>query len=1021
MRGLPSLGRWIGLLMVCAGLGTVAVATPPTAAASVRREVADRPTAIAVAPNGTAYVGFAGGGKIQLLAPGTGKPKGTIELASSSPVAGLFVTSGGDLWVDQQSGITLLGPHGRRITGFEHRPQRECGGDAPAARYGGIVSVGTRVYVANRCHASISVYSRGGDLQATVNLPGRDYPRGIAYGPAQAGQPAKIYVAVPDRGVVLAYRAASLRRSSKPMHTYAVRRPAGGKRPAPGGVAVDKWGQLTVTDMANNALYLIDANNDYTLYRTLGHPPRAGREAGRLNYPSSLAQHDQDGGSMSGDLFVADTNNTRVQRWNTSGYTYWAKQVNAGSAGGSGGSGGSGGHGGHGGPKDPDDPDDPDDEGPTNTVRPSISGTAAVGEELTCNKGEWVSTGGPSAGATTYTYRWRRDGATITAATSATYPVVDADDGRALSCVVRATNNFGYNEATSPPVSVGDPDDPGGDGPVNTAPPTITGTPAVGQVLTCERGTWSSSGGPSAGSITYSYRWKRDGTAIASATAATYAVEAADAGTALTCTVTAQNNLGSTQATSAPVAVGAAGTGPVNTAPPTITGTRLPGEQLSCNPGTWSGSGITYTFVWRRDGSVVGTGTTYALLSADVGKSFTCTVTASFAGGSTTVTSAAVTVSGPSGHAPLNTTPPSVSPDGVVALGQQLTCDPGVWTGLPTFEFLWRRDGAVIDDATAASYTTVAADGGATLVCTVIASNGWGSGAADAPEVTVADAAPPSNTGPGTTSPSLSGSGDVGTALTCNRGTWTGTGISYRYSWNRDGVPVPDTGSDRYVVLSEDVGAGISCTVTARNSAGTTPRTTTTRTIAVVGGVPTPTAPPAITGTASVGQTLTCSPGTWTGAPTGLTTIWQRDGETVGVGTTHVVVAADQGATLRCLVVATNAAGRGAARSAPVGGGACEGAPGVVINDGDPETSSPDVQLTIRVPAGTTTIAISNSADMAGATTVPVSGTCTYPWTMSSIPGLPLSWSVYVQFDGVGTPRSDSIVVDQPATLARVW
>ena len=36
--------------------------------------------------------------------------------------------------------------------------------------------------------------------------------------------------------------------------------------------------QLTVADMANNALYMVDANHDFSLYRTLGHPPRASRE-----------------------------------------------------------------------------------------------------------------------------------------------------------------------------------------------------------------------------------------------------------------------------------------------------------------------------------------------------------------------------------------------------------------------------------------------------------------------------------------------------------------------------------------------------------------------------------------------------------------------------------------------------------------------------------------------------------------------------------------------------------------------
>ena len=84
-------------------------------------------------------------------------------------------------------------------------------------------------------------------------------------------------------------------------------------------------------------------------------------------------------------------------------------------------------------------------------------------------------------------------------------------------------------------------------------------------------------------------------------------------------------------------------------------------------------------------------------------------------------------------------------------------------------------------------------------------------------------------------------------------------------------------------------------------------------------------------------------------------------------------------------------------------------------------TDSPDVLLSVRAPAGTTTLLISNNADMSGAVPVPVSGTCTYPWRLDSIPGLPLYWSVYVQFDGAGTPVTDSIEVDQPARAVRLW
>ena len=76
------------------------------------------------------------------------------------------------------------------------------------------------------------------------------------------------------------------------------------------------------------------------------------------------------------------------------------------------------------------------------------------------------------------------------------------------------------------------------------APPSVTGTPAPGQTLTCSPGSWSDA-------ESFAYQWNRDGVAIAAATSPTYVVQAGDAGHALTCTVTATGDGGTTVATSA--------------------------------------------------------------------------------------------------------------------------------------------------------------------------------------------------------------------------------------------------------------------------------------------------------------------------------------------------------------------------------------------------------------------------------------------------------------------------------------
>ncbi len=86
--------------------------------------------------------------------------------------------------------------------------------------------------------------------------------------------------------------------------------------------------------------------------------------------------------------------------------------------------------------------------------------------------------------------------------------------------------------------------------PVNLTPPTISGTPRVGETLTADPGTWDTEG------LDFALQWQRDGVDIPGATAATYVVTPDDAGAELTGVVTASLDGGpTTVATSAPVVV----------------------------------------------------------------------------------------------------------------------------------------------------------------------------------------------------------------------------------------------------------------------------------------------------------------------------------------------------------------------------------------------------------------------------------------------------------------------------------
>ncbi len=95
--------------------------------------------------------------------------------------------------------------------------------------------------------------------------------------------------------------------------------------------------------------------------------------------------------------------------------------------------------------------------------------------------------------------------------------------------------------------------------PSNTVTPIASGTPAMGQTLSCTTGAWKGSPAP-----TFTYSWLRDGVAITGVTASTYVVQATDQGNGVTCRVTATNKFGKVSAVSNTLIV------PVPAPPPPI-------------------------------------------------------------------------------------------------------------------------------------------------------------------------------------------------------------------------------------------------------------------------------------------------------------------------------------------------------------------------------------------------------------------------------------------------------------------
>jgi hypothetical protein len=187
---------------------------------------------------------------------------------------------------------------------------------------------------------------------------------------------------------------------------------------------------------------------------------------------------------------------------------------------------------------------------PANTSAPTISGAARDGSTLVARPGNW--TGNP----TSFAYRWQRcdtagaNCAPIMGATSKQYTATSSDIGYRLRVDVTATNSAGSGTATSGPTAAVIA---AGSAPVNTAPPTISGTPQQDSALTAGSGTWTGTQ-----PISISYAWllcDSDGNncgVIAGASASTYTAVSADVGQTIRIRVTAMNVRGSTAATSQP-------------------------------------------------------------------------------------------------------------------------------------------------------------------------------------------------------------------------------------------------------------------------------------------------------------------------------------------------------------------------------------------------------------------------------------------------------------------------------------
>jgi hypothetical protein len=256
-----------------------------------------------------------------------------------------------------------------------------------------------------------------------------------------------------------------------------------------------------------------------------------------------------------------------------------------------------------------------------------------------------------------------------------------------------------------------------------------------------------------------------------------------------------------------------------------------------------------------------------------VGQTIGLTVRATDTTGTTAAYAPLAGLVAASGATPVATKQPPESGDPIV--GQGLKVEAATWSATPAaLTYKWLRCNAngrlctVEPEPTTDTYSLAADDVGHVVIAAVTA----GKQTVLSLSAGVVRAAP----GPVASGrPAVAGTLQQGSRLTASAGTWSGSGtITYAYQWYRCDANGAHCGSihgstkGTYTLVAADVGKTIGLTVRATDSTGTTPAyASLAGLVAAKSSTLAATAQPTLAGTATVGQALTVTPGTWSGSP----------------------------------------------------------------------------------------------------------------------------------------------------------
>lgn len=319
------LGVGLLLLLLLLFVPGELASADPAGGPGAKRISGSGPTAVAVADDGTVFVGFPSGAIVSYEG-GSGGRGDSLNIKRFNAAIGdrqgkvggvvaLDIASEGGkerIWVlDENRRVQQFTFRGKLRRSLKLKPC-DSGTKPAAGERGGLDVTSDSIFVAHPCRDQVARYDRSDlDLRASVGV---DDPHGLAAqsNPSAPRASQRLYVAETAVGQVAVLGLRDLARYDAMPHRGEV---------ADVYAAAD--GRIFISDVRDDEawgerIYVYDAAGSQLA--NLGRP---GPDLGDLDNPVAFDFHPLDTSAYSENLFIADFGNERVQRWSDDGFTYW--------------------------------------------------------------------------------------------------------------------------------------------------------------------------------------------------------------------------------------------------------------------------------------------------------------------------------------------------------------------------------------------------------------------------------------------------------------------------------------------------------------------------------------------------------------------------------------------------------------------------------------------------------------------------------------------------------------------------